>query len=566
MGSKYFAVLPTIAACLATMVTGCSATTSAPPDQRLWFAFGLDRNQSDLQAQFDATSTPGGADYAHFQNTGEIANSFGASEAVATAALAKLTAAGLTGTVDPTRGVVTGWMTSEDAEELFGTSFIVQTGTDGGTMIEPQRELVVPESVKSQVAEVAGGRATLPQANSQAPQTASALAAPGALPACPSLATPAPQLRAQVRQLLGLQGVPTSLDGRGTRVALLEIGQYSATSVSLLDKCYQLKVPQVTQQPVNAIPAQLVSSATETTLDLAALGFTAPGIDEASLYQFDRQTSIAFPLAAILASQSNSSTAFDLVSSSVAFCSKAVSKADITMSEWLLMSLGLTGATVVASAGDTGSSSCYPPDQSQRTQFPADSPSVTAIGGTMQAASGDSTSPVVWNMSPSQDQAGGGGPSHITYRPSYQSKLPGTNMRQTPDLAYLADPLQVAPVPVCDVSGDCEFQQVGGTSGSAPAFAGSIALTLQSLRAQRPGQLLGAVNPAVYQLAQGPSNSSVFVDVVDGNNDLFNVGCCVAAPGYDMASGWGTMSNQGFTRAIETLLPPLPGWPVPRLA
>lgn len=30
-------------------------------------------------------------------------------------------------------------------------------------------------------------------------------------------------------------------------------------------------------------------------------------------------------------------------------------------------------------------------------------------------------------------------------------------------------------------------------------------------------------------------------DVTAGTNDLNNVGCCTARPGYDTASGWGSV-------------------------
>jgi hypothetical protein len=32
---------------------------------------------------------------------------------------------------------------------------------------------------------------------------------------------------------------------------------------------------------------------------------------------------------------------------------------------------------------------------------------------------------------------------------------------------------------------------------------------------------------------------SAVVDVPEGGNDLHDVGCCIAGPGFDEASGWG---------------------------
>lgn len=43
----------------------------------------------------------------------------------------------------------------------------------------------------------------------------------------------------------------------------------------------------------------------------------------------------------------------------------------------------------------------------------------------------------------------------------------------------------------------------------------------------------------------------VFRDVVDGNNDVYDLGCCYAKPGYDMASGLGSIR---FDQLADVLL------------
>nr|MCH9816834.1 hypothetical protein [Actinomycetes bacterium] len=52
---------------------------------------------------------------------------------------------------------------------------------------------------------------------------------------------------------------------------------------------------------------------------------------------------------------------------------------------------------------------------------------------------------------------------------------------------------------------------------------------------------LGLLNPWLYTAASTAKTADVAIDVVQGNNDLFGTGCCVAQQGYDMASGWGSV-------------------------
>ena len=61
-------------------------------------------------------------------------------------------------------------------------------------------------------------------------------------------------------------------------------------------------------------------------------------------------------------------------------------------------------------------------------------------------------------------------------------------------------------------------------------------------------------NPFLYALAssQAAGPSSVFGDVTNGNNDLYAVGCCQAAAGYDAASGLGWINFGALARAYST--------------
>ena len=143
--------------------------------------------------------------------------------------------------------------------------------------------------------------------------------------------------------------------------------------------------------------------------------------------------------------------------------------------------------------------------------------------------------------------AGGGGPSTINPKPSYQSGItgmPSANFRQLPDISLFSGNGTNASFYVicqedantgtgsstssCDLSSPfADFQGVGGTSAAAPAFAGIMAMVNQ-----KTGQRQGNANFVLYQLykngsasticpsAPSPASTCIFYDTVLGNNSV----------------------------------------------
>ena len=166
----------------------------------------------------------------------------------------------------------------------------------------------------------------------------------------------------------------------------------------------------------------------------------------------------------------------------------------------------------------------------------------------------------VWNQSPSQDLAGGGGPSTSFDRPDYQQNTGlDESKRQTPDIAFLANPSDVGPIAVCSPGAACQFETVAGTSATAPGVTGALALIQEQAAKAGKQTAFGLLNPSLYYLATNNKgandavNKSIFTDITEGNNDLFNTGCCTARPGYDMASGWGSMTMSEFAVGLDKL-------------
>jgi subtilase family serine protease len=175
------------------------------------------------------------------------------------------------------------------------------------------------------------------------------------------------------------------------------------------------------------------------------------------------------------------------------------------------------------------------------------------VGGTnltLDAGNGIASTGV-WNdtvfPAPFRKTGGGGGGSslfgpHPWWQPP-QSFAPA-NRRLVPDVAAFADPVPGYPI-ICSLGViGCTSHQVGqslsfvgGTSAATPLVAGMIALWIQHAREQGDPKV-GFVPPLLYAMAA--SHPSAFFDVTLGSNAIYDVPCCRARAGYDLASGLGS--------------------------
>ncbi len=518
-------VLISLAVC-ALLASGCSSSgAAAPSNVRLPVAFGLERDQAGLAAAVQQISSPGSGQYQQWLTPAQVATEFGASPETAAAALTALQAAGFEGALDPTGSILIGTMSVQDAETLLGTSVVETAQESGEIVVAPAKALEPPSSV-SGVAEVVGLTALLPGAASPSPSASS-----GPPPTCPE----SKGLGASLRQAYGLAELQSAGNtGKGVSLALLEVSPTSQQAIDLFSSCNDAPIPPVTVNMVDDSPAAVFGDvAQESTLDIAAASLMAPGLSGITVYQFNPYSPLVFPFAAALA-DAYAPDGPSIISTSVGFCETDVTQPALDISEWLLMSAAATGVTVVASAGDTGSSGCAPGSTDQASQYPSSSPNVLSVGGTQWITAGDPQSgQQVWNAAPTY--AGGGSSVSSLPQPAYQAPLGIAGGRLTPDVSFLSSPADIGPIPICTTSGSCSFTVVGGTSATAPGVAGGLASVVQSLGGAR----LGLLNWALY--SQTPTDPSQVNDVTAGTNDLYNVGCCTAGPGYDTASGWGSI-------------------------
>ena len=188
------------------------------------------------------------------------------------------------------------------------------------------------------------------------------------------------------------------------------------------------------------------------------------------------------------------------------------------------------GVTFVASTGDYGATD---------PQYPAYSPNVVAVGGTSLTLNGDNSynSETGWGYYSSSAGASigsGGGISQYETEPSYQQGVQSLGMRTTPDVALVADPNTGAWIADSyNLDPSNPFQVVGGTSLSAPAWAGLLALVDQG-RAAAGESALNSASPteaqqALYSLPQRDYNA-----IASGSNGYS------AGAGYNLVTGLGT--------------------------
>jgi hypothetical protein len=188
------------------------------------------------------------------------------------------------------------------------------------------------------------------------------------------------------------------------------------------------------------------------------------------------------------------------------------------------------GVTFVASTGDYGAAD---------PEYPAYSSNVVAVGGTSLALDADNSynSETAWgyySAAAGAYIASGGGISLYEPEPTYQQGVQSTGYRTTPDVSLFADPdtgAWIADPYNLDPSNP--FEVVGGTSLSAPAWAGLIALANQG-RVAAGESTLNSSTPsdaqqALYMLPQADYNV-----IASGNNGYS------ASAGYNLVTGLGT--------------------------
>jgi pseudomonalisin len=219
------------------------------------------------------------------------------------------------------------------------------------------------------------------------------------------------------------------------------------------------------------------------------------------------------------------------------------------------------GITVVVAAGDAGAADCDDPAAFAATQGRGvngmcSTPWSLCVGGTEFAdekgrywsidssTNGESALGYIpetaWNESGTPAGglwAGGGGSSQLYARPSWQPGSAAT--RRVPDVAFSS------------ASHDAYLVWLNGAqvADSGTSAATQVMAGIAALLGESEGERLGTLGPVLYGMA--PFYSAAFHDIVTGNDSVPGVAGFKAIPGYDEATGLGSIDAAELARALR---------------
>jgi subtilase family serine protease len=570
--------------------TGGELLGGAPPARRLQLVFPLKVDGAGLERFTQAVSTPGSPLYGQYESIPTLARRFGSSLATRRLVIDYLRAHGASNVRMDATGLFTdATMNAGLAERLFAAPLMGFRADDGSRYIAPTSAVHVPPVLAGAVQSVVG-LDTQPLMAGPGRSRDRTLAHAAQSSALPRTGTPSGCAAGQDTGGFTPNQYLTAYDysplqqagylGQGERVALIEIDGVDTNDVATFAQCFGLPMPRLSQHLVGLSKSPAPTG--ESTADIDLVDAAAPDLSAIDVYEISGEPA-AF-LKMLTAPLQNRANRPQVISMSLGVCEgtleQAVSGRAVGNADFVLAEEIASGITVLASSGDSGSTACYgssgvPVDQAA-VNFPASSPYVVAVGGTnLELTSANQIADqVVWNDEPAANGAGGGGFSWIFKRPQWQSppptsvgKLAGSSVpaRAIPDVAMLADafPGYALYCSTPDCAGAAPWRHSGGTSAATPLLAGGLALVDQYLHSRQRPQI-GQLDPLFYYFGNSSDRSYIFDDVTSGSNDIGPylpggggkpAGCCSAGPGYDEASGWGSVDIARLASLLVEALP-----------
>ena len=389
-------------------------------------------------------------------------------------------------------------------------------------------------------------------------------------------------------------------DGSGQAIAIVARQNLALFDVQTFRQIFGLPANDPNIIINGSVPDLLPDdSALEATLDTEWAGAVAPKATVTVVVTASTVTSDGADLSAAYIVDHNLA---GIMSMSFGACEQALGTAGNSFHNALWQQAAAQGISVFVSTGDNGAAGCDAPTDplNQPAQGGlavnalASTPFNTAVGGTQfndiasaatywsmtngtglasakgyipEATWNESCDPTIPNSPCFGHQfglfAGSGGASTIYAKPSWQagSGVPADARRDLPDVSlaaagghdgYLICFAGLIGCRIDDQGNLAGAGIVGGTSASAPAFAGIIALA-----AQKAGGRQGLANYVLYRLATGQQNPGncdssnqtdpivrspcIFNDVTSGDNSVPGQVGFSAQAGFDLATGLGSV-------------------------
>jgi kumamolisin len=340
-------------------------------------------------------------------------------------------------------------------------------------------------------------------------------------------------------------------DGSGEVIGMVEFSGYARSDVNHFRSCFPGITGTYSADAIVGPATSDTSGKTEVALDLEVAMAAAP---DADLRAYIAPNEPSF--APVIFDQMRQD-GVNIISDSWGACEPLISPGLLTAEDTALELAAVAGISTYVATGDFGSTDCYPFTGSANLFIddPSSQPFATAVGGTTLKVPPEypKASETAWHGS-------GGGVSMWWPKPAYQvgRTIPVAGRkchsgrrgcRETPDVSLDARPKRTGYIMYCDRCGagrGIVWAPVGGTSAAAPLMA---ALTADADEAA--GKQLGFANPFLYAQA----GTAVFHDIVSGTNNLFGGHYYTARPGYDMATGLGSIRAGAFASALAAYAP-----------
>jgi subtilase family serine protease len=218
-----------------------------------------------------------------------------------------------------------------------------------------------------------------------------------------------------------------------------------------------------------------------------------------------------------------------VVSTSWGLCEVQMPSAVMTTDNNIFKQGAAQGQSWFAASGDFGADDCGNGGTTPEVDFPASSPFITAVGGTLLTTPFDGSGTATGYGSETAWNGSGGGKSLVFGKPTYQIGVtPADGTRHLPDVS-----LEAGPTPGNLLVFNGRLYRAWGTSLAAPQWAGLFAIVNQI----KGGTGLGNANPRLYSLGVAANG---FYDVTTGNNSYGTTTGFLAGPGYDQVTGWGS--------------------------
>lgn len=547
--------------------------------------------EADLQTLIAAQQNPASPQYHAWLTPDQFAVRFGMSDADIAKAEAWLEQQGFTVEgVSRSKNRITFSGTAAQAEAAFDVP-LHNYQTDGTTHFAPAGDISLPAALAPVVQNVTNLSNFRPRSHMRV-QRGSVVSRPSFTSGQTGSHFLTPS---DIETIYDIKAVHSQgITGSGQSIAI--VGQ-SAVVLSDIENFQSAagltkKDPTVVLVPNTGASTVFSGDESESDLDLEYSGAIAPGATIYFVYA-GNATNASVTDAIQYAVENDIAP---IISTSYGGCETEYSTTEYGTENGVLAQAAAQGQTVIAAAGDDGSTDCYgikglttAQQQALTVDFPASSQYVTAMGGTefsaANVASGSSywaaangsdllssaqsyIPEQVWNDSSSSIgiSAGGGGASALTTtRPSWQTSfpnIPSGSTRLVPDISLDSSPNNAGYL-YCSsdfagtgITGSCangfrdssnsNLTVAGGTSFAVPIFAGMVAMVNQATGSA--GQ--GVINPSLYTLAA--SSPSAFHDITTGNNSCTagsaycsaaatNTSIYAATTGYDEATGLGSV-------------------------